>query len=405
MVLNVAARLGWSDEQWAFCQLFIFDSHRPIHYNNIHFDRMPMEDKYGNKILDDNLINAKAVIVDTMETMYGELPTLDESLRYDEDFSDYDDDGSMPAHRRRVGDIDDSTSVHDEDVIQAEKKARAEKREANLRIEKYSSRSYHAGPSAFLMFTLAVELRKDTNEALWWGIIGLTDQFVNSSIGRKEYESILRVLIPEVSRLNPDEARQAANIGRIIHLEDHKFMLFRYWTLYDSMYHCEYIATNLQLWKDRKNDSNQLRTLLAKMGIARTEAEQKYLSMKSSIQEDLKSRMEKWIVSFKIEDYQFPTFHKVRHIAPYISAADCVNITTAMLNHPSTPTEKWEDWFYKAYDAIQVPFHTAYFSTWTYVAKLQAYSGVRRVRICGMRSWMDNLLQFKIRFNFRRFAF
>ncbi len=334
--------------------MFVFDSHRPIHFNNVYFDRQPTVDRYGNSIFEEDLKGAQVVVIDDNEEKNEDVPAFEVASLYENDFDDYDDDGSMPAHRRRVGDTDDSTSVHDDDVIQEEREQLAKKREANLRVEQYSSKSYRSKPSAMLMFTLATKLRKDTNETLWWSIVGLTDQFVNSLIGQMEYESWLRVLADEVSRLNPDEGGQTANIGRIQLVSDLKFMLFRYWTLYESMYHCDYIAVHLQLWKDRKNDSNQLRTLLAKMGVARTEAEQKYLSMKASIQGDLKTRLDKERVTFRIEDYQFQTYHKIRHLAHYISAADCVNITTAMLNHPSSPTAKWEDWFYKAYDAIQV---------------------------------------------------
>lgn len=351
--------MGFTDAQWQACKIYIIDSHRPVHFNNIYFDQTPEIDEYGNTTFDTGIKNAKVIVVDNDE-LGDDLPTFDECCLFDDELPDLDSDDDEEdfsgAHRRRVGGADESTGIEDEDIIAAEKDQRMRKRIATYKIEQYCSKAHRSGSSALLMYSLATDLRKDTNESLWWGIIGMTEQYLNSYIGQEQYESTLRALVLEASRLNPEDSKQAANVGRITFVTDFKFNLLRYWTLYDSMYHSEYLATGLQLWHDRKNDSNQLRTLLAKMGIPRTEAEQKYFSMKSSIQEELSSKLAPWVVEFKIPDCQFGTFHKIRHLAHHISAADCVHLATALLNYPSSSTGKWEEEFYKAYDAILVSF-------------------------------------------------
>jgi cell division control protein 45 len=311
-------------------------------------------DEFGNHEFQDRLEDAKVVIIDDENEMSELIPTFNEAVLYEEDFDDYDEDDSGPAHRRRVGDADDSASVSDEDTRAVENDKRKKKREANLRIEQYSSKARRAGSSSWLMFSLAVQLGKDTNEILWWGILGVTEQYLHAYIGDTEYESAFRTILEEVTRLNPEDSRQGGNVGRITFVQDFKFMLLRYWTLYESMYYSDYIATNLQLWKDRKNDSNQLRTLLSKMGIPLVEAEQKFICMKSNIQDDLSSKLEYWSKDFKISCCEFPTFHKSRHLAHHISAADCVHVTSALLNRTYDGSNKWADGFYKAYDALQV---------------------------------------------------
>ena len=342
-----------SDTQWENCKLYIVDSHRPVHFNNIHFDQLPITDEYGNITFETGFKNAKVVVIeDSDET--SDVPTFHESSLFQDDIDDgEDDDNGNKAHRRKVGDGDESSGEADEEEIAAEKREKIRKRVATFKIEQYLSRSYRSGSSALLMYSLAADLRKDTNESLWWGIIGLTDQYLNSYIGQEQYMSQMRAVVEDVSRLNPVDSKQSANIGRIHVVDDFKFYLLRYWTLYDSMYHSEYVACHLQLYNERKNDSNELRTVLAKMGIPRTEAEQKFFSMKSIFQEELRSRLQLWAEEFKIQEFEFPTFHKIRHVAHHISAADCVHIATALLNQPP-PSGKWEEGFYKAYDAILV---------------------------------------------------
>ncbi len=48
-------------------------------------------------------------------------------------------------------------------------------------------------------------------------------------------------------------------------VRSYRFMLYRHWNLYDSMYYSRYVATNLGIWK--QNGKRKLDTLLAKMGL------------------------------------------------------------------------------------------------------------------------------------------
>jgi len=41
-------------------------------------------------------------------------------------------------------------------------------------------------------------------------------------------------------------------------------MLYRHWTLYESMFHSPYVATRLGIWKD--TGRKKLHTMLAKVG-------------------------------------------------------------------------------------------------------------------------------------------
>jgi len=56
--------------------------------------------------------------------------------------------------------------------------------------------------SALLMYDLAWKMSKDSNDLLWLGIIGVTDQYVHYKTGREKYIEDVMSLQAHVSRLN-----------------------------------------------------------------------------------------------------------------------------------------------------------------------------------------------------------
>lgn len=108
-------------------------------------------------------------------------------------------------------------------------------------------------------------------------ILGLTYQFTANLIDREKYDSYASLLANEVERLNvaPPTPRGAlmphSGAGSynpddrsIRQSDEFRFMLFRHWNLYDSMYHSGYVAGKMKLWRDRGRKN--LQGLLAKMG-------------------------------------------------------------------------------------------------------------------------------------------
>lgn len=109
-------------------------------------------------------------------------------------------------------------------------------------------------------------------------ILGLTYQFTASLIDRERYDTYAAILSNEVSRLNIDipqrnQLGQTNGYSTQIHHPDDRsirpsdemrFMLFRHWNLYDSMFHSGYVAGKMKLWRDRGRKN--LQGLMAKMG-------------------------------------------------------------------------------------------------------------------------------------------
>ena len=109
----------------------------------------------------------------------------------------------------------------------------------------------------------------DTDHRL--AVMGLTYQYTTSRISRAEYDRYHPIFYDEVFRLNPP-AMAGSSATTSLHPDDSsiratdelRFLLFRHWNLYDSMYHSGYVASKLGIWRER--GKKKLSGLLAKMG-------------------------------------------------------------------------------------------------------------------------------------------
>ena len=114
-----------------------------------------------------------------------------------------------------------------------------------------------------------------------------------------------------------------------------RFFLLEHWNLYDAMKHSNYIASKLEIWKDRT--TTKLDTLLAKMGIPLEQAKQKYMHMKQNFKETLHQKLDKSDElgrEFSLDKISVPTFCKERKAGMLISAIQCTRICNALLCLP-----------------------------------------------------------------------
>ena len=188
---------------------------------------------------------------------------------------------------------------------QPKRLSRRRKQLHQTRIQKYyASGTWYGQSVSGQLYILATLLRRSDNDYLWcadvppfssvrrltmlgavnrMAILGLTYQFTANLIDREKYDSYASLLVNEVERLNigvaaAAPARAPLN-GLMLHSaavpynpddrsirqsDEFRFMLFRHWNLYDSMYHSGYVAGKMKLWRDRGRKN--LQGLLAKMG-------------------------------------------------------------------------------------------------------------------------------------------
>ena len=231
--------------------------------------------------------------------------------------------------------------------------ARQRALEAQKVIQTYYDSAYFGSAAACLMHVLATTLQLDDRYSLWLAIVGLTDQFIHERIDMAKYEMDVEQLTHEVERENGDDddaaahrtlapSRSTAGHGpaakhyRITPIDEYRFMLFRHWTLYDSLFHSPYVAARFGIWREPGRE--KLRTMLAKMGLRLSEAKQRYALMSRSAKEILRDHIHEAAASYGLANVTFPSFQLSHVYSLPLSAADLVYATSALLSLPA-PSE------------------------------------------------------------------
>ncbi|CAM6118970.1 unnamed protein product [Calypogeia fissa] len=318
--------------------LFVVDSHRPIHLQNI------------------SALNSRVVVLYTeddereADIHYSfRLNELANSSELDEDESDAEDSDDDPEE-------DDDEDDEDDDLSFGVRKRRRSGDDAEQRgggggdpyikelkrkkREYYSKGSYHGKPSGFLMFEMSHAARKNNNEHLWLACVSLTDQYVHERLTSERYLSGVMTLElhvtssgnlerPTSATLKDGTRVRVPDVTRIIFEDEPRLMLLREWTLFDSMLCSSYVATKLKTWTD--NGLHTLKLLLANMGIPLVECQQRYQHMSSETKRKLKSLFEEKESTSGLTDLYYRSFHRYHGYSAKVSAADVVFGVTALL--------------------------------------------------------------------------
>jgi cell division control protein 45 len=100
---------------------------------------------------------------------------------------------------------------------------------------------------------------------LRFAITGVTSQYITEHIDSPIYLEQMRLFVDEVARFNLPHDPSSQTVNTSIKFEDeYRFMLYRHWSLYDSMFHSGYVASKLGVWKEF--GKKRLNNMFAKMG-------------------------------------------------------------------------------------------------------------------------------------------
>eukprot|EP00013_Stygamoeba_regulata_P017008 CAMPEP_0177673368 /NCGR_PEP_ID=MMETSP0447-20121125/25904_1 /TAXON_ID=0 /ORGANISM="Stygamoeba regulata, Strain BSH-02190019" /LENGTH=653 /DNA_ID=CAMNT_0019181231 /DNA_START=33 /DNA_END=1990 /DNA_ORIENTATION=+ len=321
---------------------YVTDCHRPFHLANIN-------DKSGRVLLigdqDDVTLEVPEPVVERDEDDFSSSDSeVDASLSEDLG-SDSSSDGN--GKRKR-------TSRRQ----QRKEKRRKAKSGVDAALPSHSlADPYYAGDycgpsSSGLMYLLAYQLSRNNETLLWHAVVGLTNQWTHHRIDYKRYEKEYNKYRAEVDRLydmadDDDEFLDAASSrrkklrnGRILCELDYKFMLYRHWSLYDSMFHSRYVAARLRVWTYR--GPQKLQELLAKMGLPLRSCKESWALMSSSIKQQLDEKLTHCGATYELPELQFPSFVRNFGYKMEVCAEDVVYAVTALLelnNHDTLNDE------------------------------------------------------------------
>jgi cell division control protein 45 len=288
-----------------------------------------------------------------------DIDSEDSSPSQSEEEEEDEDESVRPRQRRRTGENSEAAIV---------------KRENRRRILEYYQGSYSAIPSALLVWDMCSQLSKETNDMLWFAIVGFTEQFIHEQIPYNKYTTLVNYLGEEVSRFNvdPESAASADSHGERLGRDDlvlskthgHvaasselRFMLLRHWTLYDSMFHSQYVVSRLGIWNEQ--GSLKLNTLITNMGIPMQEGKNPYNFMSEVCKRHLNDRIVREAEKFQLNHLFYPSFVRQYETNLQLSAADAAFALTALLEECAAGEEDAEDEaarsqrnFWEAYDAL-----------------------------------------------------
>ncbi|KAJ3403729.1 hypothetical protein HDV05_007660 [Chytridiales sp. JEL 0842] len=269
-------------------------------------------------------------------------------------------------------------------------KKRKKRENQRLIAEYYAGGTYYGTAASEMMYTLASQVGKASADLLWFAIIGLSEQYLHDRIDYRKYKAEVNTLKTEVARFDlsggvanggADELRrreggddedeedddddgrggvrggvarggmataaagsQNGTVGpntfsgvrgaddrNIKVAEEFRLMLVRHWNFYDAMYHSNYVATRLGIWKEKGRQ--RLTNLLVKMGFPLKQCQQPYIEIKLDLKKAIRSKLLQVAPAFNMTEIVFPSFLRHFGYKCTISASDAVYGITALLDH------------------------------------------------------------------------
>ncbi|KAF9105529.1 hypothetical protein BGX27_009575 [Mortierella sp. AM989] len=335
--------------------VYVLDSRRPINLRNAFWNNEVIV--FHETDLDKELMAEKEAIIYTEEHEYeprngngweSDDEDIDASNDDDSDGDDdYSHDDNNRRQRRRTG---VNTEVIPENINRKWKESRA------VVIDYMSKGSVYGTSISNQTYMMATQLDRTSTDILWLAIVGLTSQYINDYIGHKDYLDIVQIYKDESERLvqnvrqlrtnasvmsdelNVGSASVASDDGFIKCTEEYRFMMVRHWSLYESMYHSNYVASRLGIW--REPGRKRLQALLAKMGrpqltyaysFSLEECNQVFAHMSIDLKRILKDRLESVAPEYGLNEILYTSFTRSYGYRGVMSASDVVYSVTSLL--------------------------------------------------------------------------
>ncbi|KAG0205351.1 hypothetical protein BGX33_007985 [Mortierella sp. NVP41] len=306
--------------------IYVLDSHRPVNLRNAFWNNEIIV--FHESDLDKDLAQEKEAIIFTEEDESDMEDDLEED-QDDDDRNDRDDDDHRRI-RRRTG---NGSEVAPRQVNRQWKESRAI-------IVDYMSRGSTIGTSiSNQTYMMATQLDRTTLDILWLAIVGLSSQYLSEQISHRDYLAIAQVYKDESERLartglliedlGSGTRNNNVDDGSIRCTEEYRFMMVRHWSLYESMYNSNYVASRLGIW--REPGRQRLLALLAKMGFSLEECNQVFAHMSIDLKKILKERVELVAPEYGLHEVLYTSFTRSYGYRGLMSASDVVCSVTSLL--------------------------------------------------------------------------
>lgn len=314
-------------------RIFIIDGHRPWNLDNI----------FGSSVIisfDDGYIDSN---LEEEKKAYETLSQLSGDSEEENDFSeDTTEEDEVSNEESDEGDSEDSVSRKRSRQEKQLERMRKRRKSEILRSENIIENYYNQGTTVMtsntaIVYALLSSIGETNINNLWLAIIGtssLDNQFP------EVYDKYQPLYKEEVFRLNPtanggtDVNEKTADSTTLNIEKDYHLFLLRHWTLYDAFFYSSHVNSKLNLWT--QTGKKKLHKLFAKMGVSLDVAQQKWLYMDIGIKKQLPTIFSRYLPMYGLEDIVREGFVRTFGFSGQLSAIECVEALTALLEYDSS---------------------------------------------------------------------
>ncbi|MCL4138839.1 UNVERIFIED_CONTAM: hypothetical protein GTU68_032247, partial [Idotea baltica] len=221
----------------------------------------------------------------------------------------------------------------DEEVLEKRRQRRLWEQRRQKLLFDYTQFSYYSNSTAILFYELSWKLSKDSNELLWWAIVGETQLYISEKIEQDQYLMVTASLQNHVSRLNhKSQDEKPLDSIKISFDKELSLVLYRHWTLVESMRHSPYLASSFKLWTLK--GEKKMHELLAEIGLPLVECKQNYSSMDMTLRSEIPELLEGKAEKYGLVNLLYASFSLSHGFRNKFSASDYVFATSGLLEFP-----------------------------------------------------------------------
>jgi cell division control protein 45 len=197
-----------------------------------------------------------------------QIPEYDDIFR-DDDSESEDEEDEFGEKRRRYD---------EESLVKRRDRREWEGRRKGI-LFAYERDSYFSSSSALYLYELAWKMSRDSNDLLWWAIIGHTDLYLHKKIEDDRYLTDNGNLQNHVSRLNNrgEGETVAVNCLKIQAESELNLSLYRHWSVTAALRHTPYTAAKFKTFSIK--GEIKLNEFLADTGLPLQQCAQNYQAM------------------------------------------------------------------------------------------------------------------------------
>ena len=264
---------------------------------------------------------------------------------------------NVPAYEEIFRDEDDSDEEEEErfdteaSLLKRREKRLWEEERKSVRFS-YTRDSYYSSSSALLLYELAWRLSKDTNDLLWWAIVGHTDLWLSKKFDDDKFMLDTANLQNHVARLNNRAEGESIAVDSLkvsseteldlvlslmtnINIRSNNPIMFqvlyRHWSIAQSLRHTPYISSRFKAFTLK--GEYKISEFLADIGLPLQQCSQVFSAMDLEFRQNITKTFTSKSEKYGLTQLTFNSFNCNFGFRHKYCAGDLVRCVGAVLEH------------------------------------------------------------------------